>query len=360
MIVKQQLLNNFPNTINKTAPVFSSMVANSDNTGMLEKQLNDILNYMKEWVDTYNLYEQSDELLMKTVNFISFIKKFTDENDGSIKNRIKSIFIRKGDTKWGTVENIKNVFKQYAATANVYVLENSLDFNSSSNLIQGGDFTDLEQTEWTLNDNAIMTSKASFSGSFGIELGTKGQISQKLYNVEPGTYYLHYMGNGPVNPCVHDRTNSCYWYEDSESWQSDFRTITHNSTEWQQRTIWFYVPEKTTIGIYFYNWNTTKVGYVDYIRLIKKPIHPCFTVLLHYSGELTGKELALAPGTNDPITRVEEDEIPSYYNGYGYFDQAFLTGAGSGSSITVFQELLELVRPVGVQANFELVKRETN
>ena len=79
MTIKEQLRANFPKTVNKAAPIFSSMIANDDGTGAFEYELNYLISFMKEWVSTPNVYGQSGEMLEKTVKYVKMYKSVTKE-----------------------------------------------------------------------------------------------------------------------------------------------------------------------------------------------------------------------------------------------------------------------------------------
>ena len=50
MTLLEQLRGNFPKTIDKSKPIFSSIVANDNDDAAIQKQLVDLFNYMKEWI----------------------------------------------------------------------------------------------------------------------------------------------------------------------------------------------------------------------------------------------------------------------------------------------------------------------
>ena len=100
MDLLEQLRGNFPKTIDKSKPVFSSLIANNNGTAAIQKQLEDLFAYMKEWISTPNVYEQTGVMLDKTTRFFSFLERFADETDTSFKNRFAAIFIRNHDTSY--------------------------------------------------------------------------------------------------------------------------------------------------------------------------------------------------------------------------------------------------------------------
>ena len=66
----------------------SSLVANENNNGAIQKQLIDLFNYMKEWTSTPNVYEQTGVMLDKTIKFFSFLERYADEiiKDGNSRH----------------------------------------------------------------------------------------------------------------------------------------------------------------------------------------------------------------------------------------------------------------------------------
>ena len=107
MNLTEQIRGNFPKTIDKSKPVFSSLIVNSNSDAAIQKQLVYLFDYMKEWISTPDIYEQTGTMLDKTVTFFSFLERFTDEKESSLKNRFAAIFIRNHDTKWGTPFDVK-------------------------------------------------------------------------------------------------------------------------------------------------------------------------------------------------------------------------------------------------------------
>ena len=59
MNLKEQLRGNFPKTIDKSKPVFSALIANDKGDAAIQKQLQDLFDYMKEWISTPDVYEQT-------------------------------------------------------------------------------------------------------------------------------------------------------------------------------------------------------------------------------------------------------------------------------------------------------------
>ena len=186
MDLLEQLRGNFPKTIDKSKPVFSSLIANNNGTAAIQKQLEDLFAYMKEWISTPNVYEQTGVMLDKTTRFFSFLERFADETDTSFKNRFAAIFIRNHDTRWGTAFDVKSVFRQYFPHATVYLVENTNKIDDTTpglaNLFLDGDISTDTPTDWTLV-NCIASTSARFSKEYGILLNQAGGILSQSVNV---------------------------------------------------------------------------------------------------------------------------------------------------------------------------------
>lgn len=350
MNIKQQLRNNFPNSFKKTSREFSALIANDSGTAVMEKLLTDMTDYMKSWYTSSNIYEQTDDMLDKSSEFISFFTRFNNETDTALINRLQSVFLRNGDTKnWGTVKNIKNVFQQYFKSATIYLIENSRDFDDY-NLIENGEFDSSEG--WTLS-GAELTEDAAFMNSNGVEFADSGDsLSQEIAieNTESKTYCLHFFLKGSINVTIKNSDGN-YWNDDTKAWQSTTVNNSFTSSEsWNNETLWLMVTSDITSLTFTF---TGSSAYVDYVRLFEKPLNGCFTILVYYSGDVGGDSMNLAPGSDDPVSGVDYDQV-------SYIDQASLTGAASGKSATGYKQILELVRPVGVEANLQIIVKDTS
>lgn len=255
MTLLEQLRGNFPKTIDKSKPIFSSIVANDNGDAAIQKQLVDLFNYMKEWISTPNIYEQTGEMLDKTISFFSFLEKFADETETSLKNRFAAIFIRNHDTKWGTSYDVKSVFSQYFPHAKIYLVENTNKIDDSTpefaNLLSDGDINTDTPTAWTLTDCSATTA-ARFSKAYGLELGQNGANFEqtvtvlnrkKITETEPYeyknlTYYLHFFLSGRVNVKVYN-SSSKYWNNTTKSWSATEVQNLFEKAEWDDCSMYF-------------------------------------------------------------------------------------------------------------------------
>lgn len=260
MDLTNQLRSNFPKTIDKSKTLFSALIANDDKDAAIQKQLIDLFNYMKEWISTPNIYDQTGVMLDKTVSFFSFLTRFVDESEDSIKNRFKAIFVRNHDTKWGTVFDVKSVFKQYFPHATIYVVENTNkidDLNPDyANLLTDGDISSGTPTAWSLS-NCTASESARFSKEYGILFNqTNGSLSQSVNVNSSSTYFLHFFLKGQAYVTIKDNTNK-YWDASSKSWVSTkksvlFSTAKKNSAntiisyDWNDRDLYFITQANTS------------------------------------------------------------------------------------------------------------------
>lgn len=256
MNLLEQLRGNFPKTIDKSKPVFSWLIANENKTGRIQQQLEYLIAYMKEWISTPDVYKQTGVMLDKTIKFFSFLERFADETEQSLKNRFGAIFIRNHDTRWGTAFDVKSVFKQYFPHATIYLVENTNKINDASpeyaNLFVNGDINTDNPTDWNPVDCSATTA-ARFSKSYGMELDQAGgNFSQtvtvlnrkRINDTEPYeyknlTYFLHFFMSGVCDVQIYNAANTKYWDNNSKSWSSSPVQNRFETSEWNNCSLFF-------------------------------------------------------------------------------------------------------------------------
>lgn len=350
MTIKEQLRSNFPKTINKTAPIFSALVANDEGTGAFEYELNNLISYMNEWVGTPNVYEQSGSMLEKTVAFFSFLEHFTDEPESSLKNRFGAIFIRNHNEIWGNPYDVKTVFEQYFSNAEIYIVENTGNLQAD-NLIHNGDFAD-SSSRWILQ-NCNLDIGSRFSKTYGVGLYYDSNLKQTVNfaNSERKTCVLHFFMKGKVRLRIKNSAGQ-YWNSSNNSWNSQSSYTEFECDKWQNQSI-FFVTESGVSGIDIeFSGKGNDKSSIDYIRLFEKKPYASFTVIVHFEAESGANALSLAPGNSDPNENISD------YRKYYYFDKAFLTGAAAGFAQDIYNDLLDLLRAQGVKAYLEIVTKD--
>ena len=362
MDLLEQLRGNFPKTIDKSKPLFSAIIANNNRNASIQKQLIDLFNYMKEWISTPDVYEQTGVMLEKTIRFFSFLERFADETEKSLKNRFGAIFVRNHDKRWGTAFDVKSVFRQYFPHATIYLVENTNKIDDTSpalaNLFTDGDIETGTPTAWTLT-NCSASPEARFSKGYGILMNQAGGILSQSVSVNGSSpYFLHFFLKGSVNVQIKDNHNK-YWDYSTKTWKD---TIVNNNFEsvedWNNQSLYFITSNNASSVIVSFNYNN-QITYIDYFRLFAKQPYGSFTVIAHFEGESAVGAFGLAAGDADPNITTEEVTPPlPRYDNYGYFDKSFLSGVAAGFAQDIYEDLLDYLRAQGVRAYLDIVIKD--
>lgn len=361
MTIGEKLISNFPNSINKGAPMFSAMIANKNKTGAIETILNDANKYATEFRNSKDIYKQEGELLDKTANFFTFLQRYINESDNSFKKRLRTIFYRNGLKTWGNTFDVKSMFSIYFPNADIYLVENTGDIETE-NYIQDFDFEDQNESQvWTL-ENCVLNHTARFSRGYGCNL-VAGSLLSQSFEVTKGSYYFHYFSNGKNKVEIVNSAGK-YWKPDlvfnpeENSWtvgewiDNEYSIITNNS-KWNDNSILFATENDEEITIKFVG---IEDCYVDYVRVFQYKNYPTFTLLAYFIGETSDKATALAKGSDD----TPESPMDKYaYQTDSKHDYSYLTGTqNSGFGIDYHKEILAYAKASGVKAFIEIVNRD--
>ena len=306
MELVNQIRESFPKTIDKSKPIFSALIANDNGDAAIQKQLQDMHDYMQEWISTPDIYEQSGLMLEKTVSFFSYLQAFVDETETSLKNRFRAIFVRNHDTKWGTPYDVKSVFRQYFPHATIYLIENVNKIDSTepglANMFVDGDIATATPDAWTLV-NCSATKNARFSKSFGIEMNQSGgSLSQEVSVSSSSTYFLHFFMKGKINVQIKDNHNK-YWDNTSKEWKNSVVNNSFSNQDWNNCSLYFITNNNASKVTVYFNYVET-LTYIDYFRLFAKQPYGSFTVIAHFEGNSAVGAFGLAAGDDDPNTNV--------------------------------------------------------
>lgn len=353
-----QLRGEFPKTIDKSKRIFSSLIANSNNDAAIQQQLVYLFKYMKEWTSTPDIYEQTGDMLTKTVSFFSFLERFTDETEKSLKHRFEAIFVRNHDQKWGTPYDVKNVFKQYFSHATIYLVENTNKIDATEpglgNLFEDGDIETETPSGWTLT-NCSATADARFSKSYGIEMNQAGGVLSQSVNINASsTYFLHFFLKGKITVQIVDNTGK-YWDNQEKEWVNSATDSIFTAENWDNQSLFFITRSGVTSVTISFKYVDT-VTYIDYFRLFAKQPYGSFTVIAHFEGDTAAGAFGLAGGNADPNIETESPTPPQpRYSNYGYYDKSFLSGVPIGFAKDLYEELLDYLRSQGVKAYLDIV-----
>ncbi len=361
MTLLEQIRSNFPKTIDKSKTVFSAIIANDKNNASIQKSLIDVKNYATDWVSTPNIYEQTGDMLDKTIKFFSFLERYADETETSIKNRFSAIFVRNHDTRWGTPYDIKSVFEQYFPHATIYLVENTNKIDNSTpglgNLFVDGDINTDTPTAWNLI-NCSTAEEARFSKKFGILLNQSGASLSQTVNVNSETtYFVHFFMKGKINVQIKDNTNK-YWDYSSKTWSELPVDNIFISDDWNNRSLFLITNNETTSIEVIFNYVDTKT-YIDYLRLFEKQPYGSFTIIAHFEGNTAVNAFGLAAGDDDPNIETQDTTPPlPRYNNYGYYDKSFLSGVPIGFASDIYEDLLDYLRSQGIKAYLDIVIKD--
>lgn len=361
MDLLEQLRGNFPKTIDKSKPLFSSIVANDRHNAAIQKQLEDLFKYMKEWISTPDVYEQTGVMLEKSINFFSFLERYADETEKALKNRFAAIFIRNHDTRWGTAYDVKSVFKQYFPSATIYLVENTNKIDDITpglaNLFTDGDITTSTPTAWTLV-NCTASPLARFSKKFGILMNQSGAtLSQTVSVNHSSIYFLHFFLKGKVNVQIVDN-HGLYWDFLTKEWKNSAVNNLLESEEWNNKSLYFTTNNNANNVTVYFKYVDTET-FIDYFRLFAKQPYGSFTVIAHFEGNTATGAFGLAAGDDDPNIETTEPTPPQpRYSNYGYYDKSFLSGVPIGFASDIYEDLLDYLRAQGVRAYLEIVIKD--
>lgn len=308
----------FSALVNKDDVIFKALLADPDkgSPGTVEKIFLDMEEVRDKWCNTSNVYEQTGEMLEKTLALFSVLEPYHGESERSWKERNRLLYARNKDTLWGDVWNILRLFRKYFNTEWVYIVNNTNDIDE--NLLSDGDF-EYQDGSWVL-ESCEYSQDACFSERYGVKFDGDGKCSQNVNVEQEEVYFLHFFLIGNIDVAVTDNMGR-YWkpagphLDEFGSWGSaphKIRINAKDSEKWEAKSIFFINDSNVfTVNISFLGIEG-EVASLDYIRLFKKEAYPSFTLIAVFIGRFSPETLGMAPGKDDPI--VARD-----YGGYKHF-----------------------------------------
>lgn len=335
--IKNRIISNFPLAI-QDDKIFNTQVEAEANS------IKSLKDYSTEYTGNVDVYQQNGEMLDKTISFFSFLEKLSGESEDGLKNRFRALFVRNNISPWGTSYSIKNVFKQYFKYANIFIQENTRD--ESENLIVDGNFEE-GSSSWNFN-NSSLTSVDKFAGQNSVLLNSGSELSQIVHLEDIGCYTVHFFMKGELNLRIKNSNNQ-YWDFDNLVWDNNLKEKKFNCDNWNNQSCFFLTDVSTDITLSF---NGIQGTFLDYISLFKKKKNATFTVVCQFEGVTADGALILAPGSDDPVN----DKIDRSM--YGFYDHTHFTGIKTGFAKDIYNDLLQYLKPVGVQAFLNILVKE--
>jgi hypothetical protein len=342
----------FSALVNKDDEVFKALFANAEETGAIETVFNEIEKTRDEWCNNSDVYNQTGEMLEKTLSYFSVLERLFEESDTSYKYRNALIFYRNGDTLWGDKWDVLNIFKAYFGTNQVFIVN---DTNSiEENILLDGDFE--EKNAWILEDCNYDPS-ARFSERIGVYFNSPGICKQTVSLDSGSTYFVHFFLSGNIGVQIKDNNDRYYDAARGEfgEWVSHPAVNDFSTSDWDAKRIFFLTDALVNSVTISFIGKAEEVSLLDYVRLFKKGNWSSFTLVASFSGIYTKDTLAMTPGTDDPAGS-ENNGIN--YELMSYIEHANLLGMDTVKQESVYAELLEIVRAGGIASYIEIVTRE--
>ena len=314
-----------------------------------------------------NLY---GSYLEKVVDFFTGLKRIPLESDESLRNRFKVLCIRQFNPSWITSWMIKDVFSYFFDQDIIYLIENMI----SDEFITDGGFENNDPLWISSSSGSSVFSRNSsdhfvgnYCGEFSIDSsGSNCSLSQTLASSIPAGYYqfsffVSYDGNLTLQEEMAKvsiiRSSDGYYYNFSDwSWQAAptywvvDRPTEINAYQLKQAYVNLISPDNLTIKIENYGSSTEAHKFwIDRIQFGTQLEYPSVKVLLINEGPQSDF-LSVFPGTGDPVPGVD-------YDFGSYLGQAYLQGIGGAGTSVYYQNLLNIIKPVGVYATIEIADK---
>ena len=350
------LLDFLASGINKEDPGIKAVLSDGDGEGATANEVEEVARFIDYYVRTDDVRGHLGSSLEMIAKMFSKLRRRATETDEVLLRRLLALTERKHDGIWGNALNLKHVFETYFKEVSCFVAENT----GRDSILENGDF-ELDGA-WALHGGAAYSYDARFSGRRGLCFqGRAGEAcSQRLERLIPaGVYTLHFFLEGRCGVIVRDEGGR-YWNANDQrfrgeavlEWTDDLVVnVLEKPDGWDDACCYLKIPEDAhAITVEFVGIEGEKAC-IDYARLFAKPPNPSYTLVFQYEGYvITDKSLHLGvPG---------EDPVPGNgYEGDSYLDHAFIVGPTGVSQNQAFRQVLDIVRPCGIQPFAEFVEK---
>jgi hypothetical protein len=338
----------FSTLVNKDDEIFKALFANPDDeSGAIERMFNLIEESRNEWCNNSDVYNQSGEMLEKSISYFSVLERIFAESDESFKNRNELLFYRNGDTVWGDKWDILSIFKTWFNTQDVFIINDTDDI--SENMFLDGDFE--EENSWTL-ENCNYDVSAGFCGKLGILFNAPGSCSQNVNVDIDAAYFVHFFLNGHIGVQIKDDNGRCWDSDNGEfgSWVSTAKTNHFTTSKWDAGRLFFLTDGQVHNVTVSFIGIDDGISMIDYARLFRKGNYSSFTLVAVFAGKSAADTLAMGPEGEDPVESVNYDLM-------SYIEHANIFGTSS-YSISIYKELLDIVKAGGIWSYMEILIRD--
>ena len=344
--------------IDKDDPAVKAILSDEKGEGAVSNEAEELARFIDYYTRTDDVRNHRGGVLDMIVRLFSRQRRRHLEGDGVLLRRFLALTERGGDALWGNVLNLKRVFEMYFRDVKCFIAENT----GETSILANGDFE--SDDAWVLAHGAVYSTSARFSGRRGVFFkGAGGEsCSQPLARLVPaGNYTFHFFLRGRCGVVIEDDGGS-FWNANDQrfsggtvlEWVGDeVVNVFESPAGWGSAHCFVVLPEQSRSLVIRFVGIVGEEAYIDYARLFSKPLNSSYTIVFQYEGyAATEKSLHLAKDGEDPIEGVD-------YGREGYFDRAFIVGPQGVSGSPAFRDVLDIVRPLGIQAFSEFVYRET-
>lgn len=342
--------------------------------GAICNELEYLRAFIAQITSEVELDDLKDEYLEKIGYFMLRLEKNFEETDDSFRNKIKALAQRNGNTSWMTKWCMIDVFSYFFPIADLYCINNIIE----SDLIANGDFETGDFTSWTATPGggaSAMTVESAgyFEGGECCKFAnvgdpTKSLLTQTLSTIGAGTYVSHFFykddGNStssdPVQILFQRTSDSFYWNFDTEAWQSGFTADVQKSfpavstaDRYEAAQAFFVLTGSDSVIVGIRNDNVTDTYdlYIDRVTSGEKEKHPSFYLYAVTSADAGGYMNAWEDGA-DPMG------AGYVYTNAGFLNNDYILGSGASGTTSLYDEILDIIKPAGVLAEFEIIERE--
>ena len=350
------LLDFLATGINKQDPGIKAVLSDEDGEGATANEVEAAARFIDYYIRTDNVRNHRGKSLEMIAKLFSKLRRRVTETDEVLLRRLLALTERKHDDIWGNALDLKHVFETYFKEIMCYVAENT----NKDSILDDGDF-EFDDT-WALGGGAAYSYDARFSGKRGLffDGGAGATCVQQLERlILAGVYTFHFFLRGRCGVII-EREDSKYWNANDQEfsgsvvleWMDDeVINVFEKPDGWDDTYCYIKIPadiHKITIKFVSLEGET---ACIDYARLFVKPLNPSYTLVFQYEGySITEKSLHLGAIGEDPIQGINyEDE--------SYFDHAFIVGPTGISQSQAFKQVLDIVRPRGIQPFTEFVEK---
>ena len=312
----------FPSTVNREGEVFKALLADGAGGGSIEAIFEDLEETRSAWQDALDAYSLLEEQNERLFGLISLLSQTDASSESAYMARNKMLFAgdRAGRAPWGSVHDVKELFKAFFEIDEVWLVNNCASIDES--LLTDGDFEN-EQDAWLL-DGAEFNRNSAFSGNISVLLEKGGTLRQAVAIEDAGAYFLNFFLKGSARVRVANGAGE-YWKGEeggTGEWRKADSYWEFSSDSWDNCQCFFVLGGADTVTIEIEGRKASSL--VDYARLHLKTASSMFTVIAGYGGGTSSSETgSYAPPKNDSLGFATTEKSRTWMHTDDFTDASF-------------------------------------